>query len=259
MNQSNERDNHLCDNTSGWPIWTPLIAMLFVSGIFRQFDLDRQISNLFYDQVSHYWPCERSEPWLSFYRYGIYPPLLLGIGGAAIFVLGILLRRSIERQRLQRWLRGGLFLALMISIGPGLLINGGFKSLGGRPRPLQCQEFDGSLTFRHVGEFTTQEFPNSSFPSGHASIAFFLMGPAFLFRPRTRGRFLWMAVGISYGLAMGVTRVFQGGHFVTDILWAGFIVYLVGAILARILLREANVEVKAINDAHFAVLTRNAA
>lgn len=243
MNHSSDRRNHVGDKSSSWPIWTPLIAMLVVSALVRLFDLDRQISSCFYDRESHYWPCERSEPWLSFYRYGIHPPLLLGIGGAVVFVLGNLLKRSIEPGRLQRWRRGGLFLALMILIGPGLLINGGFKSLGGRPRPLQCQEFDGSQTFRQVGEFTTQEFPNSSFPSGHASIAFFLMGPAFLFAPRTRERRLWMVVGVSYGLAMGITRVLQGGHFATDILWAGLFVYLVGAILARILLREEAIEI----------------
>ena len=77
-----------------------------------------------------------------------------------------------------------------------------------------------------------------SFPSGHAAVAFFMMAPAFVISANRRGaRGAWIAVGICYGLAMGFTRVMQGGHFVSDVLWAGIIVYLVGVGLDRLLLR----------------------
>ena len=97
------------------------------------------------------------------------------------------------------------------------------------------------MTFCQVGEFSGETFPNSSFPSGHASIAFFVMGPAFLMdRNQRRLRNKWLFGGIAFGIAMGFTRVLQGGHFVSDVLWAGVIVYLVGAILARIMFRDGN-------------------
>ncbi len=44
--------------------------------------------------------------------------------------------------------------------------------------------------------------------------------------------------GTALGLGMGLTRVIQGGHFVSDILWAGALVYLTGAALAWIILRN---------------------
>jgi lipid A 4'-phosphatase len=127
----------------------------------------------------------------------------------------------------------------MLLIGPGLLVNAGLKSLWGRPRPLQCEEFGGPMSFKPVGEIATQKFPNSSFPSGHAATAFFFIAPAFLVRRNNgRRRRGWFLAGIGYGSAMGFTRVLQGGHFVSDVLWAGIIVYFVGVGLSRILLSQ---------------------
>jgi membrane-associated PAP2 superfamily phosphatase len=48
---------------------------------------------------------------------------------------------------------------------------------------------------------------------------------------------------------MGATRVVQGGHFTSDILWAGGIVYLTGALLARWLLCDPS------GDAHAIAIT----
>lgn len=84
------------------------------------------------------------------------------------------------------------------------------------------------MKFLPVGEWGSRSLPNSSFPSGHASVAFFLMGLGFVVSPNRswlrRGFFVG---GIAYGLAMGFTRVLQGGHFISDVLWAGAIVYFV--------------------------------
>ena len=37
---------------------------------------------------------------------------------------------------------------------------------------------------------------------------------------------------------MGFTRVLQGGHFVSDVLWAGIIVYFVGIALSRFMFHQ---------------------
>lgn len=219
---------------TNWPVLWPVVVMVFVSLFIRMFDLDRIVSGYCYDPIKRFWPCERSDPWLSFYRYGVFPPLLLGIGSliAALWAHRIWPDVRLERIALIR--ARSWFLFLLIVIGPGLLVNGGLKSLWGRPRPLQCQDFGGELKFRQVGEWTQQKFPNSSFPSGHASIAFFLMGPAFIVRSsQFVARRLWFCGGLGYGCAMGATRVLQGGHFLSDVLWAGMIVYVVGVFLAR--------------------------
>ncbi len=220
------------------------MAMVLVSLLIRAFDLDRKISELSYDQVHQEWPFMRAEPWLSFYRYGIFPPVLVGLVPGLAALCGRRIWPDIALDRLKMLRRDGLFLALMLLIGPGLLVNLGLKEFGGRPRPVQCQEFGGELTFRQVGEWTTHRFPNSSFPSGHASIAFFLIGPAFVIDPsQSRRRWSWFLGGLAYGAAMGFTRVVQGGHFLSDVLWAGILVYLVGVMLARLMLRPKAIDV----------------
>ncbi|WP_010582770.1 phosphatase PAP2 family protein [Schlesneria paludicola] len=221
-----------------WPIWIPLIGALLFSVMIRTYDLDRKIAALTYNAADNIWTLQRAEPLLSFYRYGIFPPLLVGTVGALALICGRWIWRDADVTRLQTLRRGGLFLLLLLAIGPGLLVNTGLKMMWGRPRPLQCQDFGGEFAFHLVGDWSTYDLPNSSFPSGHASIAFFLMGPAFIINPKqTRMRRYWLLGGLSYGLAMGVTRVLQGGHFLSDVLWAGIIVYFVAVALAWLLIR----------------------
>ena len=70
------------------------------------------------------------------------------------------------------------------------------------------------------------------------AVAFFMMATAFIVSCEQAAMPAghWIAVwGSLYGLAMGFTRVLQGGHFVSDVLWAGIIVYLVGVGLSKLI------------------------
>lgn len=223
---------------SRWPIWIPLVGALLVSLIIRTYDIDRRIASLTYSAPDNFWTWQRAEPLLSFYRYGIFPPLLVGTLGALALICGRWIWRDADAKRLKTLRRGGLFLLLLLAIGPGLLVNTGLKMMWGRPRPLQCLDFGGEFAFHAVGDWSTYNLPNSSFPSGHASIAFFLIGPAFIIDPKhARLRRNWLIGGLTYGITMSVTRVLQGGHFVSDVLWAGIIVYFVAVALAWLMIR----------------------
>ena len=46
---------------------------------------------------------------------------------------------------------------------------------------------------------------------------------------------LALLAGACYGALMGVARMAQGGHFPSDVLWAGGVVYLVGLSLYYLL------------------------
>jgi len=37
-----------------------------------------------------------------------------------------------------------------------------------------------------------------------------------------------LAAGLLYGALMGLARMIQGGHFLTDVIWSGILVYLTG-------------------------------
>lgn len=222
-----------------WPVWRPLLAVMSLSILIRLFEVDQNISQLCYDFEGRRWPFDRAHPWLWFYRNGPLPPLLIGIGGGVAFVLSLLLRKPINRARADQLRRAGLFLCLLLVIGPGLLVNSSLKMMWGRPRPWQCEQFGGEMKFLPVGEWGTLNLPNSSFPSGHAAVAFFLMGLGFIVPPsRPRLQRACFYGGLAYGTAMGFTRVLQGGHFPSDVLWAGAIVYFVAVGLARLIVRH---------------------
>ena len=141
--------------------------------------------------------------------------LLLGL---AVWVLGRAIgpfdRRTIP------------FLLLSIAIGPGLLTNTVLKDHWGRARPAQVIQFGGMKQFTPVLQPSDQCDHNCSFPSGHGAMAFSLIGLGFL--PATRRRRQWVTgAALGFGTLVALVRVGQGGHFLSDNIFAGI---LVGAV-----------------------------
>jgi len=225
-----------------WPVLGPLMAMLAFTAVFHWTAIDIAITRLFYDPQGHRWPWFYSSVCTWFYRGGIYPGFLLAAAGI-VWILWSLVRRSPWRT-----VQGGVFLVVLFGIGPGLIVNQAFKHSWGRPRPNQIVEFGGSHEFVPVGLPGTLHQHNSSFPSGHAAVAFYMMAPAFLVSDRHRrlARSLMLG-GVAFGGCMGAVRVIQGGHFASDVVWSGAIVYFTGLVLARLLLRAPSVIVDAAN------------
>lgn len=223
-----------------WPVLGPLMAMLAFTAVFRWSAIDLAIARLFYDHQEHRWPWFYSSLCTWFYHGGIYPGLVLVAIGMAWIVW------SLIRRLPWRSVQGGVFLVALFGIGPGLIVNQTFKYSWGRPRPNQVVEFGGSHAFVPVGSPGTLHRHNSSFPSGHAAVAFYLMAPAFLVNDRHRrlARSLMLG-GVAFGTCMGAVRVVQGGHFVSDVVWSGAIVYFTGMVLSRLLLRAPSAIVDA--------------
>lgn len=216
-----------------WWVIFPAVLLFAATLLFRNTDLDLKISSWFYDQSSREWAWFFWGPCTTFYRKGIYPPFLLGGCGGIMFVYGLWFRAA------KSWRRAGLFLVLLMAIGPGLIVNLVFKTHWGRARPHEVQEFGGRHPYSPVGTPGPMLNRNSSFPSGHAALAFYMIAPAFLVgRKRPQLATVLFILGILYGLGMSLTRVAQGGHFASDVLWSGGIMYLVAAILAKRLLTD---------------------
>ncbi|MBS0205737.1 MAG: phosphatase PAP2 family protein [Planctomycetes bacterium] len=222
-----------------WPIVGPMLVLVLISLLIRWTDFDMQVAGLFYDHLQKVWPYELANPWLTIYRQGTIPSFVVGIGGAIVALLGRWILPRPEWRDSVEIRRSGVFLGLFLVLGPGLIVNVGFKHLWGRPRPIQCKAFNGEKEFLPVGTWASEPSRNSSFPSGHAAVAFYLMAPGFVAgrrRPRWTAAFFLM--GTLLGLGMGLTRIIQGGHFVSDVLWAGALTYLTGAALAWLMLRN---------------------
>ncbi len=182
--------------------------------------------------VNNQWPGLHHQPWIFLYRTAPVPGILLAIGALIILCTGFI------SSSLKRYRRQSLFIILLLALGPGLLVNVILKNHLGRPRPQELTEFGGRQQFVQFWQSGPTKH-NSSFPSGHASIAFFLMAPWFIFRNRRRSlgwSFLWLGTG--FGLLVGMARIMQGGHFLSDVLWAGGLVYISGEVLSWLCLAD---------------------
>ena len=138
-------------------------------------------------------------------------------------------------QSLQPRGRSLLFLALGLALGPGLLVNVILKDNWDRPRPMQVQQFGGPLEFRPWYKTDGACEKNCSFVSGETSGAFWLVAPASLAPGPLRLPAVAVALGV--GVVTGVMRVAFGGHFPSDVLFAGFFTLLLVALLRKILIK----------------------
>ncbi|HYC13894.1 MAG TPA: phosphatase PAP2 family protein [Stellaceae bacterium] len=119
-------------------------------------------------------------------------------------------------------LKAGAFVLLVLAIGPGLLVNAVLKDHWGRARPSQVTEFGGTKEFTPAPLPAAQCDRNCSFVAGHPAAGFALLAYAFL---ATGWRRRWVAAGaIGFGALLGVVRIAQGGHFLSDVVFSGLLV-----------------------------------
>jgi len=132
----------------------------------------------------------------------------------------------------EQWLArrpAALFLVLSLLLGPGLLVNVIFKDHWGRARPAQVENFGGHAHFTPAWMISDQCGKNCSFVSGDASLGYALTALAFVSRrPR-----IWLAIGLVVGSSLGLMRMGQGGHFLSDVVFSFYVVYFTAWALHR--------------------------
>lgn len=126
------------------------------------------------------------------------------------------------------------FVVLSGALGPGLLVNSGFKDNWQRARPYQVEAFGGTQKFTRAAVMTDQCNNNCSFVSGHVACGFFWASMMLVHRRR---QMVWGAVGVASGLIIGFARMADGAHWLSDVLWASPITLACSWIVWRLLLR----------------------
>jgi membrane-associated PAP2 superfamily phosphatase len=164
-------------------------------------------------------------PWQALYKLDRIPAFALALFGLAAYVA------SFFRPDWRHWRRWGAFLVLLLALGPGLMVNAVFKDHWGRPRPREIVQFGGKKQFLHPWQ-RGEDGNGRSFPSGHSSAAFYMAAPFFIYR-RSNKRLarVWLLGGLTFGILMSIARITQGGHFLSDTLWAWGMVQLVALAL----------------------------
>jgi len=155
---------------------------------------------------------------------------------AAVALIG-LAARLLGRPVLGLTLRRAIFLLLCFALIQGLVVDAYLKIAFGRARPRDIVEFGGALTFTPFYIVTDQCLRNCSFVSGHAAMAFATLAFAFVVPPAWRRRVFWAA--LAFGAATSWMRILQGAHFLSDVVFAGLVVYGCTWLLSLLVLRRA--------------------
>ena len=211
-------------------VWIPAAVLAAATALFWCTDLDQTLVRLVYvkdagAEIASRFPLGTHQPWRLLYDWGAYPALILGCGGRAVWVV------SFFWTKLEPWRDPGLFFALLLIVGPGILVHVS-KSCWNRPRPHATVPFGGPREFLPVLQHGNGD-EDSSFPSGHAATGFYLMAPAFVcYRRRPWMALAFLLLGLTCGVVIGAARVVAGGHFPSDVLWAGGIIYFTALALA---------------------------
>lgn len=191
------------------------ILILLLSPFFRSLDL--YCSGLFFNDGSF---CQNL-PLKVVYHLGPLPAV-----GCAFFSLCLM---PFYRPKLQ------IAIVATLVLGSGLIINAGLKEYWQRPRPKQIKEFAGIYDYREFyrPDFSKPRKPLKSFPSGHASTGFFFLACRPFFRREGLSSKPFLYLGLLLSVALSFTRIAQGGHFLSDIVFSGLIMHLTALVIER--------------------------
>ena len=155
---------------------------------------------------------------------------------ALLLGLGLLLGSFVKGWR-GPWPRRGIgaFLLLSLLLGPGLMVNSVLKEYWGRARPHQVVDFGGSKPFTPALQPAANCERNCSFVSGHSAIGFWWLALGLAW-PAWRWRALLL--GVVLGGMLGLTRIMQGGHFTSDVVFSFLVVWGTAELLAWIFRRK---------------------
>jgi lipid A 4'-phosphatase len=128
-----------------------------------------------------------------------------------------------------------IYIILCLAIGPGLVVNAIFKDNWGRARPHQTEIFGGTKEFTPPFIIADQCERNCSFTSGDPSVGFFFFAFAFAIHNRRKQ---FAALAMTLGTIYGVTRVVQGAHFFSDVIFSGIFVFGICYVLAKLILKK---------------------
>ena len=207
-----------------WLLLGAVVVGVIAGVVFSAFpQLDLGTSALFYEGDSFY---GKLSPGVEALRTAL---LVVNVLICAAAIAGLIITLILKGPWLGVPAVKWLFLAICLAVGPGLVCNYGLKNNWGRARPHQIVEFGGTKAYSPPLTPSDQCASNCSFVAGEAStiyIAFF--AGAFMFPSRARKL---IAAGIAAGSLVGLIRMSQGAHFLSDVIFSGIAMALTAGVI----------------------------
>jgi len=198
-----------------WPAWTLGSLVLFLAVP----EIDLTVAGWFHEPAyPGGWPYARGTL-VEFVRKGL-PTVLFGV---LVYLVIVWLAQVALRVAMLPGLCGRViaFLLASLALGPGLIVNALLKEHWGRARPSQIADFGGEAAYTPPFVIAPWCESNCSFVSGHGSLGFWVVAFAFLAPAAWRARAV--AAALLFGGAVAFVRIVQGGHFLSDTVYAGVI------------------------------------
>jgi len=194
--------------------------------------LDVEIARFFYDPVAKNFPLGRNAGLRYVRDAAVWIQALL----IAPSVLALLMPIAIPRVKPWMSSRAAIFLVATLALAPGLLVNVLLKNHWDRPRPAAVMEFGGNERFVPWWDPRGQCRKNCSFVSGETSSAFWTLAPAAL--APAPWRVLAYASAVAFGVGMAVVRMAMGGHFFSDVVFAGLFTFMIIVLVHGVIFRS---------------------
>jgi lipid A 4'-phosphatase len=204
-------------------------------------ELDLATSRWFYDPAKQDFPL-RFERQLTYLRNAA---MWIIAALAAPFGIALALKLLLPLRPIIIPGRAILFVLATLALGPGLFVNVTMKEHWPRSRPIDVPQFNGQERFVPWWDPRGVCEKNCSFPAGESSGAFWTLAPAALAPPQWRA--LAYTGAVAFGAAVGGLRIAFGGHFLSDVVFAGIFIFLIawivhGAIYRWGRLSDADIE-----------------
>ncbi len=136
----------------------------------------------------------------------------------------------LARRRMLIGGRATLLLIVTLALGPGVLANKIFEEHWGRMRPVDVTQFGGTDRFTPWWDPRGPCTENCSFIAGEPSGAFWTPAPP-------QWRLLAYGAALAFGAFIGGLRIAAGGHFFTDVVFAGVFMFLLAWVVHGLIYR----------------------
>jgi len=199
------------------------LVLLAVLLMLENTDIDRTVSRWFFDVATQSFPLRNDFFFdMVLHHWVKYAVILTTCIAAAMLLFTWIVPELRPRRTLL------LFIVLAMTLAPLTVTT--LKQVTDRPCPWDLADFGGDEPYTHLTEGRVQPHPRGMcFPAGHASTGYALM--AFYFAALRERRFdlarAALITGVLAGLLLGLGRIAQGAHFVSHVLWAGLVCWLV--------------------------------